>query len=289
MYGKIFETVFTGSLYGSGPTVFAVWSYVIATAKPPGVCELNPKLLAGCIGTTVEDVRAAIILLTADDPDSRNSDEEGRRLVHLGAFQYRVVSFDKYRLMVTVEDKRDADRKRIADKRSKQSIKGEPITDSCDISRATSQDVSGCRNTSQDVACSSDPSPDVANVAYTDTYTYKEEEIKKKTYAPLRVADLVALGVDRQVADDFFAIRKAKRQPLTPTALDAIAREAEKAGMTLESALRESASRSWAGFRAKWLASEARPLGKQSALEARNSAAVAEWLSQGSSDAATAQ
>ena len=117
-YGKIFETVFTGTLFGSGPTVFAVWAYVIATAKPPGTVELNPKLLAACIGTDISDVKRAIEVLCAPDPDSRNPDQEGRRLVLLEGMQYQVVSFQKYRDMRDSEQRREYMRELMRKRRS---------------------------------------------------------------------------------------------------------------------------------------------------------------------------
>jgi hypothetical protein len=53
---------------------------------------------------------------------------------------------------------------------------------------------------------------------------------------------------------DWLAVRKAKRVgPVTPTALGAIEREADQAGIGLESALRECCARGWAGFKASWL------------------------------------
>lgn len=59
--------------------------------------------------------------------------------------------------------------------------------------------------------------------------------------------------VSKEVWDDFLAIRKAKRAPLTNTALDAIKREAVKAGLTLNEALSESVARGWQGFKADWV------------------------------------
>lgn len=59
-------------------------------------------------------------------------------------------------------------------------------------------------------------------------------------------------GIDSQVASDFLAIRKAKRAPLTATALDGIKREAGKAGITLEDALRVCIERGWQGYKAEW-------------------------------------
>lgn len=60
-------------------------------------------------------------------------------------------------------------------------------------------------------------------------------------------------SVQNNVWDDFLAIRKAKRAPLTNTALDAIKREAAKAGWTLNEALAESVARGWQGFKADWV------------------------------------
>ena len=41
---------------------------------------------------------------------------------------------------------------------------------------------------------------------------------------------------------------------VTQTALDGIAREAEKAGVPLQEALAESCARGWIGFKADWMA-----------------------------------
>lgn len=60
--------------------------------------------------------------------------------------------------------------------------------------------------------------------------------------------------VSEQVWQDFQAIRKAKRAPLTDTALDGIAREAVKAGITLGAAIAFSCEQGWQGFNAGWYA-----------------------------------
>ena len=61
------------------------------------------------------------------------------------------------------------------------------------------------------------------------------------------------LDVDKNVWEDFLAIRKAKRSPLTSTALEAIKREAAKAGWTLNQAVTECVARGWQGFKAEWV------------------------------------
>jgi hypothetical protein len=60
-------------------------------------------------------------------------------------------------------------------------------------------------------------------------------------------------GVSDQVWDDFIALRKAKRAPLSATALASIAKEAEKAAMHIEEALTECVTRGWQSFKAEWM------------------------------------
>ena len=59
--------------------------------------------------------------------------------------------------------------------------------------------------------------------------------------------------VSSEVFSDFLAVRKAKRAPLTATALDGIKSEAQKAGMSLADALVTCCSRGWTGFKAEWV------------------------------------
>jgi uncharacterized protein YdaU (DUF1376 family) len=60
-------------------------------------------------------------------------------------------------------------------------------------------------------------------------------------------------GIAESVWQDFLAIRKAKRAPLTQTALDGIEREASKAGMDLDGVLSLCCIRGWQGFKAEWV------------------------------------
>jgi hypothetical protein len=77
-------------------------------------------------------------------------------------------------------------------------------------------------------------------------------------------------GVTELVWSDFLAIRRAKKAPLTATALSGIEREAQKAGMTLGSALSICCERGWQAFRSDWIVQPARasPKPRSSAVEA---------------------
>lgn len=68
------------------------------------------------------------------------------------------------------------------------------------------------------------------------------------------LAALIALGVSEQVARDWLEIRKAKKLPLTETALEGVKREAGKAGMSLPDAILAACEAGWGGFKASWVA-----------------------------------
>ena len=60
-------------------------------------------------------------------------------------------------------------------------------------------------------------------------------------------------GVSPKIWQDFLKLRKAKKAPMTDTALDGIRREAEKAGYSLDLALETCCKRGWQGFEADWV------------------------------------
>ena len=82
----------------------------------------------------------------------------------------------------------------------------------------------------------------------TETETEREKEKETKNATPE--------GVSISVWQDFLKIRKAKKSPMTETALKGIEAEAIKAGITLSKALEHCCTRGWAGFKASWLDGE---------------------------------
>ena len=83
-------------------------------------------------------------------------------------------------------------------------------------------------------------------------------------------------GVTLETWADFTKLRKAKRAPITDTAIKGIQLEADKAGMTLEAALQTCCQHGWQGFDASWL-NKTKPANKQESLEARNRKVAEEW------------
>jgi len=82
----------------------------------------------------------------------------------------------------------------------------------------------------------------------TEGETKKEKETKN-TVAPPE-------GVTVMVWQDWLKLRKAKKAAVTQTALDGIQREADKARVSLQTALETCCERGWTGFKAEWMQSQ---------------------------------
>lgn len=81
----------------------------------------------------------------------------------------------------------------------------------------------------------------------------KHKPITNKHKTNINTPDGVALTL----WSDFLILRKAKKLPITQTALDGIKREADKAGITMNEAITICCERGWGGFKADWLKAEA--------------------------------
>lgn len=114
MYGKHFDSMYRGSMVGAGFAVFSLMGYVISSMKPDSQVgfqvELNVTLLATVFGEPPETIQRAIDYLCAPDPGSRTPAEEGRRLVQVGKFAYRVVNGLVYDQIRNEEDRREQNR-----------------------------------------------------------------------------------------------------------------------------------------------------------------------------------
>lgn len=146
MYGKLFASMYEGTLYGQWQAIVTLQQMVIL-ADDEGVIDLTPPALAARTSIPIEVIAKGIADLSEADKYSRSDLHEGRRIVPIDPgrpWGWRIVNYRYYRDLASREDKKRKDRERLADKR-----------------REVSQDVAKCR----------EPSHKVADVAYTDTDT----------------------------------------------------------------------------------------------------------------------
>lgn len=80
------------------------------------------------------------------------------------------------------------------------------------------------------------------------TPSTRQDKTRQDNYKIERPAD-----VTEQIWRDHLANRKAKKQPMTGTALKSMRRQAEKLGWPLQQALEEACNNGWASFKADWV------------------------------------
>lgn len=88
-----------------------------------------------------------------------------------------------------------------------------------------------------------------------NTIKKKDTNVSKKE---ISVQPAKPDSVSDEVFKDWVAMRKSMKAPASQTAINGIAREAERAGWTLEDALAECVARGWRGFKAGWVKDDGR-------------------------------
>ena len=69
-------------------------------------------------------------------------------------------------------------------------------------------------------------------------------------------SELLSLGVDSEVLQDWLTVRKKKKASNTKTALKSLIAEITKSGLMINDAIEYAASKSWSGFKADWYFNE---------------------------------
>lgn len=225
-YVPLFDSVLDGTLFGKWPHT-GIWTCLLSQVDKHGDIDMNPNLLAAKIGVPVDLLLTCISDFMKPDPGSRTKDHDGRRLELIDPeardWGWRVVNHAKYREKARLNAKANREVESGQNASRMQDRRGPPLTAADRLSSHLNSDTS-----------------------HLNSDTTKRNEAR----APVVVRPE---DVPENVWRDFLAIRKAKRAPLTQTALDGISREAGKAGITLCKALETCCKRGWQGFEATWL------------------------------------
>lgn len=143
-FGKVFESIFGGSLHGQLEAT-CVMQALIILSDDEGFVDLTFRAFVGRTGWPEAFVRKGMHELMSPDPNSRTPGCEGRRILPVVPADasepdevngWVLVNYQKYERLATKEGKREADRKRIRAKRKaerdreKKAVKAEPSTPS---------------------------------------------------------------------------------------------------------------------------------------------------------------
>lgn len=113
MYGKIFESMYDGSMYGRWEAIVTL-QQMIVLAEKDGTLDMTPEALSARTSIPLAIIQAGLSELEQPDGKSRTPTADGRRIVRLNAqreWGWRIVNYRKYRAIRTAEERREYMRK----------------------------------------------------------------------------------------------------------------------------------------------------------------------------------
>ena len=158
MYAKIFASLYQGTLRGRTHEIL-VFTNLLAHADAAGYVDKHFRAVAEETGLTQEEVRAAILILEAPDPESRSPECAGARLIRMDehrAWGWKIVNHGKYRAIKNEDDRREQNK--LAQARWRE--KNKPSS-----SKQPSAGVSSSNQPSAGVSSSKQPSDGVSEVS----------------------------------------------------------------------------------------------------------------------------
>ena len=124
MYGKIFSSMFEGSLYGNSDAIITMMLLIVLSDKEGNV-DMTPQAISARTSIPLDTISKGIAFLEKPDPNSRTLDEEGRRLVRLDSHRewgWNIVNYIKYRELRSSEERREYWRQYKQKRRSGKSV-----------------------------------------------------------------------------------------------------------------------------------------------------------------------
>ncbi len=109
MYGKIFASMFKGSLYGQWEAI-VTFTCMIVLADQEGEVDFSPEALSAHTSIPLDIIQKGIASLEAPDPQTRTPDEDGRRIVRVSderTWGWRITNYAHYRAMRNAEERRE--------------------------------------------------------------------------------------------------------------------------------------------------------------------------------------
>jgi hypothetical protein len=119
MYGKVFAQMYEGTLAGHWQAIVTMQQLVVLATKD-GVVDMTADAISRRTSIPLDIITVGLEHLAKPDPYSRTPGEDGKRIVPLDDHRpwgWKLVNHGKYRALRNLEEKREADRDRMAEKR----------------------------------------------------------------------------------------------------------------------------------------------------------------------------
>lgn len=124
MYGKLFASMYDGSLAMVGPwEALVTFQQFIILADYEGFVDMTAEAISRRTIIPLEIIKKGIAELEKPDPQSRDSSHEGRRIErisHERDWGWKILNYIKYRKIRTAEERRAYMREYMADKRAEE-------------------------------------------------------------------------------------------------------------------------------------------------------------------------
>jgi hypothetical protein len=108
-YTKLFSSIIASTIWRTGDKTRLVWITMLAMADQFGVVEASVPGLSDMARVTVAECREALDELQQPDPDSRSSEQEGRRIEKVEG-GWRLINHGKYREKMSRDERREYQR-----------------------------------------------------------------------------------------------------------------------------------------------------------------------------------
>lgn len=109
MYGKVYKSMFHGSMYGN-PDGIITMMVLIALADREGYVDMTPQAIAATTSIPLGIIERGLEYLARTDPASRTPAEDGRRIVLIDEHRpwgWKIVNYQHYRDLRNEEARRE--------------------------------------------------------------------------------------------------------------------------------------------------------------------------------------
>lgn len=130
MYGKVFSSIFDGSLHGQLEATITMIA-LVTLADKNGVVDITIPALAARTGFPLPLLKKGLDALAAPDSESRSKEYDGRRIVPFDperTWGWLLVNYSKYRGIRSADDRRDYMREYMTRRRRVNSVNS-PLTE----------------------------------------------------------------------------------------------------------------------------------------------------------------